>query len=98
MSALVCHSRPALRNSTFIAAFGRWSDAQEAATGSVRYIAHALEATKFAEIDPEEFYNFVRMRPYVMLDGQGNRFIRWPSNDFYFWRNPNADSDLIIFS
>lgn len=97
MGPLIWHSKPELRNPVFIGAFGGWADAQEAATSSARYLVHSLEATKFAELDSEDFYVFTRMRPMVMMDDQGKRFIRWPANEFYFWKNPKGGSDLIIF-
>lgn len=98
MENLIWHERPELRNPTFIAAFGGWADAQEAATGAVRFIAEQLKATKFAEIDSEEFYSFFRMRPFVNVDEEGNRTIRWPANDFYYWRNQQTGADFVFFA
>jgi proteasome assembly chaperone (PAC2) family protein len=98
MSELIWHERPELKSPILIAAFGGWSDAQEAATGGVRFLIHELRAKKFAEIDPDEFYSFARMRPMVYFDDNGDRRIRWPANEFYYWRNESGGSDIIFFA
>lgn len=98
MEPLIWHERPELRNPTLVAAFGGWSDAQEAATGAVRFIAEQLKATKFAEIESEDFYSFFRMRPFINVDENGTRTIRWPANDFFYWRNDKTGADFIFFA
>lgn len=80
-----------------IVAIGGWVDAQEAATSAVRYLIRRLAATKFAELDPEDFYVFGRIRPYVVMDEEGRRSIRWPTNDAYYWRWEDADRDAVFF-
>ena len=45
-------------------------------------------ATKFAEIDPEEFYDFTQERPRSYRTKDGRRGVRWPANEFYYWRAP----------
>ncbi|MSQ11096.1 MAG: PAC2 family protein [Dehalococcoidia bacterium] len=97
MDSLIWNERPQLQNPIFIAAFGGWSDAQESATGGVHYLIHELQATKFAELDPEEFYVFVRMRPIVNFNEEGDRSIRWPTNEFFYWKNLAGSSDVILF-
>lgn len=89
--------KPQLRHPIFLGAFIGWADAQEAASGAVRYFRRHLTATKFAELDPEEFYDFTLVRPFVYNDREGNRQIRWPRNDFFYWRNPDGPQDLILF-
>ena len=66
-----------------VVAFAGWPDAAEAATRALRYLARKLGAKKFAEIDPEEFYDFTLVRPRTRVNRQGERVIRWPRNDFY---------------
>ena len=46
-----------------VMSFAGWPDAGESATASIKYLMRRLGATKFAEIDPEEFYDFSQERP-----------------------------------
>ena len=96
MSHLVFHRRPNLRQSTLVAAFSGWPDAQEAASRSLRYLIRKLSAEKFAEVEPEEFYVFSRVRPRVRLDQDGTRRLRWPSNTFYSWHDETTSRDMVF--
>jgi urease alpha subunit len=54
-------SRPeGLREPTLLFSFAGWADAAESATHALRYMVRHLNGEKFAEVDPEEFYNFTR--------------------------------------
>jgi proteasome assembly chaperone (PAC2) family protein len=89
--------RPALRRPFLVAAFEGWNDAGEAATTALGVVADALDATTFASIDPEEFYDFQDTRPTVRLvDGAGRREIRWPRVRFQAARVPGGERDLIL--
>ena len=72
-----------------IAAFRGWPDAGDAATATLNYMLTALGAQKFAEIDPEEFFNFAQERPRSTRSKDGIRHLQWPANEFYLW--PGAD-------
>jgi len=65
-----------------IAAFEGWSDAADAASGAVAWLRHRLHATRFAWLEPDDYYDFQATRPAVRLaDGViGN--LRWPANEF----------------
>ena len=78
-------------------AFRGWADAAESATHALRYLVRHLAAKKFAEIDPEEFYNFTRVRPQTRLDSEGNRYIQWPRNRFFYHRAEAGGRDVVIF-
>lgn len=97
MDYLQITERPGLRNPAWIGAFAGFTDAQEGATRAIRYLVHHLHATKFASIDSEEFYDFTSVRPIVYNNAQGQRVIRWPINDFYYWSDPAGVRDLILF-
>ena len=75
--------RPQLRQSVLIAAFEGWNDAGDAASSAVTYLRDRWGARPFAEIEPEEFYDFTSTRPHVRLAGGLTREIVWPSNTFY---------------
>ncbi len=81
-------------------ALSGWPDAAEAATRSVRELTRLLPATRFASIDPEEFFDFTVHRPIVSNASDGNRKLSWVKNDFFYWRGEDhgiaADRDILI--
>ncbi|MCC7106933.1 MAG: PAC2 family protein [Chloroflexi bacterium] len=91
------HSQPALHHPAIVAAFQGWPDAGEVASAALRYLIRTLGAVRFAEIVPEDFYIFTEVRPHAIQVRPGQRTLRWPSNEFFFWRNPAAGRDLILF-
>lgn len=81
-----------------VVAFGGWPDAAEAATGAVKYLAAGLGATKFAEIDPEDFYNFTEVRPTTHLNDKEDRVVAWPANEFYFVEPNEQSHGMVLFA
>lgn len=90
MNHLIIHLKPETRFDHLIVAFAGWPDAGESATSTVRYMVRQLGAVKFAEIDPEEFYDFTQERPRSYRTQDGRRRVRWPANEFYAWRAPRS--------
>lgn len=80
-------TRPAVQRPVLLAAFEGWNDAGDAATWALRHVRERWDAEKFAEIDPEEFYDFSELRPVVELDGDQRR-LHWPANTFSAAQNP----------
>jgi predicted ATP-grasp superfamily ATP-dependent carboligase len=97
VDGLVFHEEPPQKLPTMIVAFGGWPDAAEAATGAVRHVVDNLNATKFAEIDPEEFFDFTVVRPQLRENEAGERLIRWPANDFYYYAPEEQANGLLLF-
>ncbi len=98
MDGLIEYESDDLNLPTMIVAFGGWPDAAEAATRAIRYLARKLPAKKFAEIDPEEFYDFTVTRPHTRVNRRGQRVIRWPRNDFYRYVDEQDSSrNLLLF-
>jgi len=89
-------SREALRHPVLVIAFAGWNDAGAAATTAVRYLTEQLVASKFASIDPEEFYDFSVQRPQVRLVEGTQRQIHWPSYDFYHGPGIGTERDFIL--
>jgi len=87
---------PALRRPVLIMAFAGWNDASEVATTAVRFLVSRWEAKKLAEIDPEDFYNFTRVRPHVKIEEDFKRSITWPENAFHFHIEPLLDRDFVL--
>ena len=75
---------PQVGTDLLITALAGWADAGEAATAALKYMMRKSGAKKFAELDPEEFYDFSQVRPYTSLNKQGMRQIRWPSNEMHY--------------
>ena len=95
MNHLIIHQKPEAKFDHLIVAFAGWPDAGESATSTVKYMLRKLGASKFAEIDPEEFYDFTQERPRSYRTRDGRRRVRWPANEFYTWQAPRpvpADS------
>ena len=82
---------------TMVTAFGGWIDAGEAATGAMRYLVRQLSASSLASIDPEDFFDFTKVRPVVRLTAEGERVIRWPRSAFWTWQPPEGGAGLLLF-
>jgi proteasome assembly chaperone (PAC2) family protein len=88
--------RPALRDPIVIAAFEGWNDAGDAATGAAEFLRDRWSAQPFAEIDPEDFYDFTSTRPRVRLDDDLERVIEWPRNEISAASIPGIDRDIVL--
>jgi len=80
-----------------VVAFGGWIDAGEAATGAMRHLVRQLSASPLASIDPEDFFDFTKVRPVVRLTADGERTIRWPRSAFWTWQPPESRAGLLLF-
>ena len=97
MQPLQWERRPdGLRAPAIVCAFKGWNDAGDAASTAVQFVGTSLGATRFASIDPEEFYDFQSTRPQVRVDEQGVREITWPVVEIYEARVPRAPRDLVL--
>ncbi len=79
------HDQPDRQFEHLIMAFAGWPDAGESATAAIQYLMRRLNAAQFAEIDPEEFYDFTQERPRSSRTRDGRRRVRWPANEFSWW-------------
>jgi proteasome assembly chaperone (PAC2) family protein len=99
MQPLRWERRPdGLRAPALVCAFKGWNDAGEVATSALTFMGAALDATRFAVIDPEEFVDFQSTRPSVRLSEGISRTIEWPEFEFYEARVPRAPRDLVLLS
>ncbi len=88
---LTIHEPPPGNLEHLLIAYGGWPDAAESATNTIKYLLRKLEARKFAEIDPEEFFVFTQERPRTSRTRDGRRHIHWPANEFYQWTSQAGD-------
>ena len=79
------HDQPDRQFEHLVMAFAGWPDAGESATAALQYLMRRLNAAQFAEIDPEEFYDFTQERPRSSRTRDGRRRVRWPANEFSWW-------------
>jgi proteasome assembly chaperone (PAC2) family protein len=96
MSELIVSSRPELRRPVLVAAFRGWNDGGQGATLGGGFLAKQWEAEPFAEIGPENFYDFQAVRPSVSLEDGLTRRLEWPSNTFLHAPIPGLDRDAVI--
>lgn len=97
MQPLIWDRRPdGLRAPAMVCSFQGWNDAGDAASTATAFLAQALEAQRFAQIDSEEFYDFQANRPTVQIDETQARVISWPSVEMLEARAPRAPRDLVI--
>jgi proteasome assembly chaperone (PAC2) family protein len=88
--------RPELTRPVLVAAFRGWNDGGQGASLAAGYLARIWAAARFAEIDPEEFFDFQQTRPHVSLVEGLTRRIDWPDNAFFHARIPGLDRDAIL--
>src|SRR3712207_692173 len=88
--------RPRLERPVLIAAFRGWNDGGQGASLAGGYLAKAGGAARFADIDPEEFYDFQATRPHVTLGEGSSRRIDWPEKAFYHARIPGQSRDAVL--
>jgi proteasome assembly chaperone (PAC2) family protein len=79
-----------------IAAFRGWNDGAQGASLAASYLARTWDARRFADMDPEEFYDFQATRPHVALEEGYTRRIDWPENVFYHAELPGLDRDGVL--
>ena len=77
-SELRVSSRPELTRPVLVAAFRGWNDGAQAASLAAGFLARLWEADRFADVDPEGFFDFQATRPHVSLVDGITRRIDWP--------------------
>jgi proteasome assembly chaperone (PAC2) family protein len=87
-----------LRAPALVCGFKGWNDAADAASSALAFVGGALEARRFATIDPEEFYDFQATRPRITLVDGDTREIVWPAVELFEARVPRAPRDLILLA
>ena len=88
--------RPELTRPVLVAAFRGWNDGAQAATLAAGYLAKTWAAERFAEVDPEDFFDFQATRPHVSLEQGLTRRIDWPETAFYHARPDGLDHDIVL--
>ena len=71
-------------------AFKGWPDAGQAATNTLDYLCKDKDGKLVATIDPEEFFDFIRVRPQIRKIDHNNREVIWPENEFFYFSDEVA--------
>lgn len=83
-----------------IIACGGWSDAGEAATGTITHLLASVNPSAapeiIAEIDSEDYYDFQVNRPLIVVDGSLIRSLTWPGLQIFGVRNPEGENDFVL--
>jgi proteasome assembly chaperone (PAC2) family protein len=87
---------PTLRNPVLLVGFSGWVDGGAVATRSLRFLIDSWGAKRFAELDPEPFYNFSRVRPQVHIAPDSTRTLSWPETSLYYHVDPQLDRDYVL--
>jgi proteasome assembly chaperone (PAC2) family protein len=96
VSELRIAQKPSLTKPILIAAFRGWNDGGQGASLAGGYLARRWRAARFADIDPEGFFDFSAVRPQVSLVEGVTRQIDWPDNAFYHSRIPGLERDAVL--
>jgi proteasome assembly chaperone (PAC2) family protein len=62
------------------------------------FIGSQLGATRFARLDPEEFFDFQASRPTIKLVEGVTRAVEWPEVEVWAAHAPRAPRDLVLVS
>jgi predicted ATP-grasp superfamily ATP-dependent carboligase len=88
--------QPTLSRPVLIASFRGWNDGAQGATLAGGYLAKTWDAERFADIDPEGFFDFQATRPHVSLVDGFTRRIQWPETAFYHARMHGIEQDAVL--
>lgn len=87
---------PTLRRPILVCAFRGWNDGGQGATLAAGFLKKIWNAQQFADIDPEEFFDFQVTRPHVSLIDGATRRIQWPETTFSQADVPGLGRDAVI--
>jgi predicted ATP-grasp superfamily ATP-dependent carboligase len=96
MAELRMLQQPTLVRPVLIASFRGWNDGAQGATLAGGYLAKTWDAERFADIDPEGFFDFQATRPHVSLVDEFTRRIQWPETAFYHARLADLEQDAVL--
>jgi PAC2 family len=76
-----------LREPILVGAFMGWPDAALGASGAVRFLVEALNASPLATWDGDDYYDFVELRPVSRVVPPRDRILIWPQAEFWVARD-----------
>lgn len=99
--SLILYEKPELVQPNLVMGFEGWPDAGRVSSGVVAHLRDKLQARKFAEVRPDDYYTYQSAgaearRPLTDIEDGLVKALSVPSNTFWFYRNPEAARDLIL--
>jgi len=88
--------RPALERPVLVAAFRGWNDGGQGASLAASHLLSVWQARRFADIDPEGFFDFQATRPRVSLVDGLTRKVDWPENAFFHARPQELGRGAVV--
>ena len=96
------YKRPKLDTPRLLLGLSGWMDGGDVSTGTIKILIEKLNAEKFADIDPEEFYIYsfpgpmeltALFRPHTKIKDGIIDFYETPKNEFFY----DPKNNLILF-
>lgn len=87
-----------VRDSVMVIGLSGWFDAASVATRALTWMSKDTPSAVVASIDPDPFFDFTQQRPEAYLDEDGDRQIRWPTNDFEVLRYSDSMRDVVVLN
>jgi proteasome assembly chaperone (PAC2) family protein len=87
---------PELRKPVLVCSFRGWNDGGQGASLATSFLARSWATERFADIDPELFFDFQSTRPHVSLADGATRRIDWPENAFHSAQLTSAPRDVVL--
>jgi proteasome assembly chaperone (PAC2) family protein len=94
---LIIEQTPEVSHPVVILGFEGWANGGNVAVGMIDYLIKKLGATRFAKIDPNDFYRFDDLRPIVKVEGGQLIEVLPPEAAFYSAKDKQNGVDLVLF-
>ncbi|MEM3386233.1 MAG: PAC2 family protein [Nitrososphaerales archaeon] len=100
MTSIIYTELPTLSSPYLIVGLAGWTDAGLVASHSTRYLIRALKMTKFASIDPDEYYTFNIERPTTAINLGVIEDLKFATNELYYLigKESGINIDLILLT
>lgn len=85
-----------MRDPLMIAAFEGWNDAADSASAVIDHLLESWNFEVFAELDPDEFYDFQQVRPMLHSDDGTSRELIWPAPTVFLVSDPSLPRDVLL--
>ena len=93
---LIIEHMPELSRPVLIVGFEGWANGGNVAVGMIDYLIQESGATRFAKINPNNFYRFDDARPIVKVEGGRLRDVSLREAAFYAAHETQTEVDLIL--
>lgn len=94
---LIIEQTPEVTHPVVIIGFEGWANGGNLAVGMIDYLIKKFGATRFAKIDPNNFYRFDDARPIVKVEGGHLKEVLPPEAAFYSAQDKETGVDLVLF-